>query len=95
MFAAGKAELFATLKDFLTDSGGRSYREVAAQLGNYPELARDTLKAIPMAKLIPLENVGHVPHLEAPGVFHDSVTQFLLEPLPIAEGPGPVPVKRR
>lgn len=30
--AAGKAELFATLKDYLTDAGNRTYRDVAAQL---------------------------------------------------------------
>ena len=30
--AAGKAELFVTLKDYLTDSGDRSYRDLAAQL---------------------------------------------------------------
>ena len=31
--AAGKLDLFNTLKDYLTDSGERSYREVAAQFG--------------------------------------------------------------
>lgn len=31
--AAGKAELFAMLKDYLTDGGGKSYRDVAVELG--------------------------------------------------------------
>lgn len=34
------------------------------------------LKFIPRASLHVLEGIGHVPNLEAPGTFNDSVTQF-------------------
>lgn len=46
-------------------------------LGQYPRLGRAAAEAIPNATLIPLENVGHTPHFEAPDRFHEALLQFL------------------
>lgn len=51
--------------------------EVARTLGNYPELGRRTAAAIPGAKLVELENVGHVPHFEARERFHSELLTWL------------------
>ncbi|MHA3773445.1 alpha/beta fold hydrolase [Verrucomicrobiota bacterium sgz303538] len=51
--------------------------EVAAKLGNYPELGKRTAQAIPRAKLVQIENVGHIPHFEAPERFHGALIDFL------------------
>jgi pimeloyl-ACP methyl ester carboxylesterase len=52
-------------------------KEIAETMGNYPELGRTTVAAIPNAKLVPLEGVGHVPHLEAYDLFWRAVYDFL------------------
>lgn len=52
-------------------------KEVAETLGNYPELGRAAAAAIPNAKLVPLDGVGHVPHLEAYDSFWKAVYDFL------------------
>ena len=51
--------------------------EVAATMGNYPELGRKVAKEIPNAKLVELENCGHIPHLEMPERFHAALLEFL------------------
>ncbi|QWE17684.1 alpha/beta hydrolase [Polynucleobacter sp. AP-Nino-20-G2] len=51
--------------------------EAVKSLGNFPELGRKAAQAIPNAKLVPLDNVGHVPHIEVPDVFVQAVTEFL------------------
>ncbi|MCX2741130.1 alpha/beta fold hydrolase [Pontibacter anaerobius] len=45
--------------------------------GQYPQLGKQTAKAIPDAKLVELEKVGHIPHLEATQRFHVALLQFL------------------
>jgi len=50
---------------------------VRATLGAYPELGRAAAAAIPNATLVPLENVGHIPHFEAPRQFHEALLAFL------------------
>jgi pimeloyl-ACP methyl ester carboxylesterase len=52
-------------------------KEVAETMGNYPELGRAAAAAIPNAKLVPLDGVGHVPHLEAYDSFWKAVYDFL------------------
>jgi pimeloyl-ACP methyl ester carboxylesterase len=54
--------------------------EVAARMGNYPELGRRAAKAFPHARLVELPNVAHIPHLEAPMEFHRELLSFLKEP---------------
>ncbi len=58
---------------------GRTFvaREVAATLGDYPALGKRAARAIPGARLVELEGVGHVPHMEAPERFLTAVVEFL------------------
>lgn len=51
--------------------------EVAASMGNYPRLGKETAAAIPNAKLVDLQNIGHIPHLEATERFHQELLGFL------------------
>ena len=51
--------------------------EAVKALGNFPQLGKDAQKRIPGAKLVEFDNVGHVPHLEAPERFHAAVLDFL------------------
>lgn len=51
--------------------------EAVKSLGNFPELGKKAQAAIPNAQLVPIENVGHVPHVEVPDVFVKTVVQFL------------------
>lgn len=51
--------------------------EAVKSLGNFPELGRKAAQAIPNAKLVPLDNVGHIPHVEVPDVFIKTVVEFL------------------
>jgi pimeloyl-ACP methyl ester carboxylesterase len=63
--------------------------EVAARLGNYPELARRAAARIANSHLIELADVGHVPQLEAPDQFREALLKWLQEPLP---PPAPPPL---
>ena len=51
--------------------------EVIKTMGNYPELGKKTAAAIPNSKLVELENVGHIPHLETPEIYHKHLLDFL------------------
>jgi pimeloyl-ACP methyl ester carboxylesterase len=51
--------------------------EVLGTLGQYPQLGRAAAKDIPNARLVELERVGHIPHLEAPERFHQALLDFL------------------
>lgn len=56
---------------------GRVSEEVRQTLGQYPELGREAANAIPEARLVSLEDVGHIPHFEAPDRFHEVLLEFL------------------
>jgi pimeloyl-ACP methyl ester carboxylesterase len=51
--------------------------EVAKTMGNYPELGRAAAKEIPQCRLVELEGVGHIPHVEAPERFHAVLVGFV------------------
>lgn len=51
--------------------------DVAATMGNYPELGRKVAKEIPNANLVEIPQCGHIPHFEAPEQFHDALLEFL------------------
>lgn len=51
--------------------------EVRATLGQYPQLGKAAAKDIPNSKLVELQKVGHIPHLEAPDIFHQALLNFL------------------
>ena len=61
---------------------GRTFvaREIAAALGDYPALGKRAARAIPGARLVEVEGVGHVPHMEAPERFLAALLEFLREP---------------
>ncbi|MGV3540206.1 MAG: alpha/beta fold hydrolase [Rufibacter sp.] len=51
--------------------------EVREKLGHYPTLGRETAKKIKNATLVELDNVGHLPHIEAYDRFIQPLLQFL------------------
>lgn len=51
--------------------------EVKAKMGNYPELGKLTAKKIPSAQLVEIDNVGHLPHIEAYPKFITPLLSFL------------------
>lgn len=51
--------------------------EVRATMGLMPQLARRAAAALPDARLVLLQDVGHIPHLEATDRFHREVLDFL------------------
>ena len=51
--------------------------EAVKSLGNFPELGKRAQAAMPNAKLVPIDNVGHVPHVEVPDLFVKTVVEFL------------------
>ena len=51
--------------------------EVLATMGRYPELGKRAAGVIRGARLVELDGVGHVPHLEAPDRFHAALLEFL------------------
>ena len=54
--------------------------EAVKSLGNFPELGKKAQAVMPNAKLVPIENAGHVPHVEVPDLFVTTVVQFLNQP---------------
>ncbi|RYD58365.1 MAG: alpha/beta hydrolase [Sphingobacteriales bacterium] len=50
---------------------------LAEKLGDYRALGKQAANAIPGAKLISYEGVGHLPHLEIPGRYHKDLIEFL------------------
>ncbi|UII19805.1 alpha/beta fold hydrolase [Fulvivirga ligni] len=51
--------------------------EVRKTMGNYPELGRTTQKSIPNSKLVEIDNIGHLPHIEAYDRFITPLLKFL------------------
>lgn len=70
LLVIGQEDRTAIGKNLVSDA-------VAKTLGQYPELGRSAAKDIPNSKLVELENVGHIPHLEAPDNFHRALLDFL------------------
>lgn len=55
----------------------RVKKELLSRVGNYPELGRSVAGLIPCARLVELDGVGHIPHLEAQERFHAALREFL------------------
>lgn len=53
--------------------------EVRKTMGNYPELGRKTHEEIKNSQLVELDNVGHLPHVEAFERFIEPLVKFLKE----------------
>lgn len=56
---------------------GKAPKAVQEQLGNYPVLGRTTAKKIKNATLVEIDNVGHLPHIEAYDKFIGPLLEFL------------------
>jgi pimeloyl-ACP methyl ester carboxylesterase len=54
-------------------------KEMQDQLGNYPKLGKEIAAKIPDSKLVALENVGHLPHIESYQKFFPALLTFLKE----------------
>ena len=52
-------------------------KELQSKYGIYPELGRKTQQAIPNAKLVEFENVGHNPHIQVFDEFMKAVLDFI------------------
>lgn len=52
---------------------------VQPTLGDYPALGRAAREAIPGARLVEIENIGHLPHIEAYDRFFAALREFLAE----------------
>jgi len=65
------------LEDRTTLGRGSVPEEVLKTLGQYPLLGKAAAKDIPNSRLVELEKVGHIPHLEAPEEFHRALLDFL------------------
>jgi pimeloyl-ACP methyl ester carboxylesterase len=52
-------------------------KEIAATMGNYPKLGKQTAASIRNSQLVELENVGHLPHIEAFSRFIMPLLAFL------------------
>ncbi|MEI6305215.1 MAG: alpha/beta hydrolase [Deltaproteobacteria bacterium] len=57
----------------------RVKKNLLSQVGQYPELGRRTSKLIPGAKLLEIANIGHIPHMELKGTFHEALLNFIKE----------------
>lgn len=55
----------------------RAPEDIRDQLGRYDRLGARTAKAIPNAKLVELEGIGHVPQYEAYDDYIEALTDFL------------------
>lgn len=53
--------------------------EVRKTMGNYPQLGKETARKIKNAKLVELDGVGHLPHIEAFDRFITPLIRFLKE----------------
>jgi pimeloyl-ACP methyl ester carboxylesterase len=71
--------LIAGDKDRTAIGRNRVPPEVRAKLGLYTQLAPQAASALHNGKLVMLENVGHIAHLEAAERFHRELLQFLSE----------------
>lgn len=55
----------------------RATKDIQAKMGLYHELGKKTQKDIPGSILVELDNIGHLPHIEAFDRFMDPLLEFL------------------
>ncbi len=58
---------------------GSAPKEVAARMGLYDKLGKKTAEAIPNARLVELDGIGHIPQYEAFDAYYDALSGFLAE----------------
>lgn len=64
-------------RDRTAIGGAWASPEVREKLGNYPRLGREAAAAIPGAKLVEIEGVGHIPQVEAFPRYEQALLGFL------------------
>lgn len=67
-------------RDRTAIGGAWAPKEVAATLGDYPVLGRKAAAAIPGAKLVEIEGVGHLPQVEAFERYRGALLEFIRLP---------------
>lgn len=55
----------------------RAPKELQPKMGQYQELGKKTQQEIPGSKLVELENVGHLPHIEVYPKFFETLYDFI------------------
>lgn len=55
----------------------RAPKEYQSKMGLYNELGKKTHRQIKNSKLVELENIGHMPHIEAFDKFFSALSKFL------------------
>jgi pimeloyl-ACP methyl ester carboxylesterase len=53
--------------------------KIRSSLGNYPKLGKQTARQIASSRLVELDNVGHLPHIEAYEKFRTAILKFLVK----------------
>jgi len=71
LLVIGQSDRTAIGRDRVADAAVRD------RLGNYPQLGKATAKALSKARLVEAPNCGHIPHIEAPDIFHRALLTFL------------------
>ncbi|WP_078034036.1 alpha/beta fold hydrolase [Massilia sp. KIM] len=70
--------LLIGLKDTTAIGKDAAPEAIRPKLGNYPELARRTAKAIPGSTLVSFPELGHAPQMQDPEAFHQALLKGLL-----------------
>ncbi|REC62032.1 alpha/beta hydrolase [Chryseobacterium pennae] len=55
----------------------RAPKELQSKMGQYQELGKKTQREIPGSKLVEIENVGHLPHIEVYPRFFEALYDFI------------------
>ncbi|MBD8529793.1 MULTISPECIES: alpha/beta fold hydrolase [unclassified Massilia] len=69
--------LLIGLKDTTAIGKDAAPEALRPKLGNYPELAQKTARAIPKATLVTFPNMGHAPQMQDPKAFHEALLKGL------------------
>jgi pimeloyl-ACP methyl ester carboxylesterase len=69
--------LMIGMTDRTAPGANRAPEEIASTLGDYTQLGKDAAKAIPGAKLVEFEDLGHSPQIQAPERFHEALLKGL------------------
>jgi pimeloyl-ACP methyl ester carboxylesterase len=69
--------LLIGLKDTTAIGKDAAPEALRPKLGNYPELAQRTAKAIPKATLVSFPDMGHAPQMQDPKGFHEALLKGL------------------
>lgn len=72
--------LLIGLKDTTAIGKDAAPEALRPKLGNYPELAQKTAKAIPKATLVTFPDMGHAPQMQDPKAFHEALLKGLAAP---------------